>query len=223
MSDERNRLQSMFKEADRYSNFGEFLVRIHVKGFRCHSNTLVDFASPITAFCGLNGTGKSTFLQLAAACYTNSEPYYINHFMVVGTLDPSPFAADATVEFRFWQNNRSLKPLTLSRNASNKRWQGYSRRPERHVFFAGIGLYLPRIEQRDFITRNANRLTVSDNPIVSEQHKEWTCRVLGQNYERIISNTVQYSNRSGKVISVNGLVRHTRKPTWGMVRAEVSI
>jgi predicted ATPase len=129
MSDPRNILQSMFKEADRYNNFGEMLIRIQVKGFRCHGNTLVEFASPITAFCGLNGTGKSTFLQLAAASYTNSEPYYIKHFMVVGTLDPTPFRDDALVEFKFWQNDRTLKPLTLSRNASTKRWQGYSRRP----------------------------------------------------------------------------------------------
>ena len=69
MSDPRSILQRKFALEHRYANFGPVLMQMHVKGFRCHSNTLIDITSPITAFCGLNGTGKSTLLQLAAASY----------------------------------------------------------------------------------------------------------------------------------------------------------
>jgi predicted ATP-dependent endonuclease of OLD family len=93
-------------------------MRMHVQGFRCHENTLIEVKSPITAFCGLNGTGKSTLLQLAAAAYQSPDleefkHYYIKNFMVVGTLDPSPFIDAAVVEYRFWQENHSLKALTI--------------------------------------------------------------------------------------------------------------
>lgn len=207
MSDPRNVIQSMFDERNRFSNFGEVLVRIRIHGFRCHRDTLIEIGSPITAFCGMNGTGKSTILQLAAAAYQgtgkfNSQTFYIKDFMVVGTLDPKPFDDDAYVEFRYWQSDRNLKTLTISRNNSTKRWQGYARRPERSVFFAGVGLYLPKIEQRDFIVREARRLQVTGHSLVTNEIKDWTCKVLGQAYDNMMSNTVTYSKRKGKVISV---------------------
>lgn len=204
MSNPRNTLQAMFADASRYPNFGDVLMRIQIQGFRCHANTIIDIDSPITAFCGLNGTGKSTILQLSASAYTEEAArYYIKDFLVVGTLDPNPFRNDASVEFRFWQEDRSLKPLTLSRNALTQRWQGYARRPKRFVFFAGNGLYLPKVEQRDFLTRNAHKLVVQSHTPVSDKVKEWTSKVLSQNYDHIQSNTVQYSAREGKVISVD--------------------
>lgn len=206
MSDPRTKLQALFEEPHRFANYGEVLIRLHVRGFRCHANTAVDVMSPITAFCGLNGTGKSTLLQLAAACYrapdATTQTYYIKDFLVVSTLDPAPFAEEATVEARFWQEDRKTRPLTLSRNARTKRWQGYKRRPERPVFFAGIGLYLPKIEQRDFITRNATRLTIAETTIVAESIRSACCRVVGQPYNRVLSNRVRYSGHEGVIISV---------------------
>ncbi len=206
MSDPRNILQAKFEERHRYANFGDILMRMHVRGFRCHSNTFIDIQSPITAICGLNGTGKSTLLQLAAAAYkkpsTDTMYYNISDFFVIGTLDPHPFSNDATIEYRFWQDSRALKRLTLSRNSATSRWQGYQRRPIRRVFFAGCGLYLPKIEQRDFIVRNSRKLTIENTSAIASHIKEWTSRILGCSYDDIILNTVAYSHRSGKVITV---------------------
>lgn len=206
MSDPRNILQGLFAEGNRFPAFGEVLVRLHVRGFRCHTNTVIDVMSPITAFCGLNGTGKSTLLQLAAACYraptAKSQTHYIKDFLVVGKLDPAPFLDDATVEAQFWQEGPRTRPLTLSRNVKSTRWQGYTRRPVRSVFFAGIGLYLPKIEQRDFITRNARRLTITEQTTVADHIKAACCRVLGQAYERLFSSRVQYAVHKGTVMSV---------------------
>lgn len=206
MTDLRDVLQSMFDPRNRHANFGNVLMRIHAKGFRCHSNTLIDILSPITAFCGLNGTGKSTLLQLAAASCGSDDsdikPYCIRDFLVVGTLDPNPFARDATVEYRFWQGDRTLKPLTLSRNDRTKRWQGYARRPKRRVVFAGVGLYLPKIEQRDFIVRKAGRLSISSSEPLTDHFKLCTSKILGCSYQSIQSNVVVHRRRSGKVVSV---------------------
>lgn len=181
-------------------------MRMHVQGFRCHADTIIEISSPITAFCGLNGTGKSTLLQLAAAAYKNPQedikPYYIKDFLVVGTLDPQPFRDDAAIEYGFWRSNRTLRPLTLSRNSNTRRWQGYGRRTSKPVLFAGIGLYLPKIEQRDFIVRNANQLTISNSSIVSERIKSWTCKILGCQYDVIQKNEVSYSHRTGNVLQV---------------------
>ena len=52
------KLQSKFAEKFRFDNFGEILMRMRVSAFRCHRNTEIDIKSPVTAFCGLNGSGK---------------------------------------------------------------------------------------------------------------------------------------------------------------------
>ncbi len=205
MNDQRHALDSMFKESSRYNNFDEILMQMQIQGFRCHANTIIKINSPITALCGLNGTGKSTILQLAAAAYKGNLPrtgYYIKDFLIVGTLDPKPFKDNASVEYKYWQGERPQKTLTLSRSAETSSWLGYKRRPHRYVLFAGVGLYLPKVEQHDFICRKAGKLEiVSSNP-VSREIKEWTSKILGQNYEDIISNEVTFSQQSGTVVSV---------------------
>lgn len=157
MTDPRNVLQSKFNESNRYNNFGNVLVRMHVQGFRCHTNTVIEIKSPITAFCGLNGVGKSTLIQLAAAscrgCSQKEKTYYISDFLAIHKFDPKPFADDAHVEYKYWQEDRSPKTVTISRIASEQNWSGYRRRPERRVSFVSIGSYLPRIEKSDFISR----------------------------------------------------------------------
>lgn len=207
MSDPRNIIQEMFAESHRYANFGNILMKMHVKGFRCHTDTIIEFSSPITAFCGLNGTGKSTLLQLAATAYKSPDNnqqknYYIRDFIVVGTLDPNPFTTHASVEFKYWQANRSLKPLTISRNSITIRWQGYPRRIARHVFFTGVGIYLPKIEMRDAVIRNANHVTITSSYVVSEQIKQSISKILGCSYDSVTCNTVNCYGKTQTVTSV---------------------
>lgn len=204
MSDPRSALQTKFADEHRFANFGHVLMQMHVQGFRCHSNTLVEIRSPITAFCGLNGTGKSTLLQLASVAYTSPDQnwptYYVRTFLNAGTLDPNPFADAARVEYKFWQEDRSLKSLTISRGAS--KWSGYTRRLQRVVQFAWVACYLPWIEQRDAVARHVNELTVENSEDVAAHIKTWTCRVLDRQYDRMQMNTVSYANQRRAVARV---------------------
>src|SRR4051794_40241466 len=93
MSDLRKDIQSKFQPTNRFENFGDVINRIRVQGFRCHVDTVIEVQNPITALCGLNGTGKSTLLQLAAVAYSGPKRYQIRDFIVSGRLDPSPFTA----------------------------------------------------------------------------------------------------------------------------------
>lgn len=224
MSDPRNILQEKYDERHRYNNFGNILTQMHAKGFRCHNDTIIEINSPITAFCGLNGTGKSTLLQLAANAYkcpdSYSPQYYIKDFMVVGTLDPAPFRNDASVEYKIWQEDRSLKRLKLSRDPRNKKWIGYKRRKiVRRVFFASIGLYLPKLERRDFTIRNASHLVIRESSEVVGIIKDWSCKVLGHSYDNIYTNVVTHVGSTKKVISVNRIGINYSEPHMGFGEA----
>jgi predicted ATPase len=205
LSDPRNKLQKMFETANRYPNFGDCLISLHVRGFRCHSNTAIEVQSPITAFCGLNGTGKSTLLQLAASAYRfpSGGPgrYYVASFIIAGTLDPTPYAAGAIAEFGYWQADRSIRKLSVTRSESAKRWSGYKRQPERPVYFAGMGLYLPRIEIRDFALRNARTLQVLTTEPLPNDAKVWVEKVLGGHYDAMDRNTIKHPRLSPKVVT----------------------
>ena len=205
MADIRNKLKAKFEQNNRSANFGEALIRMRVKGFRCHTNTVVDIRSPITAFCGLNGTGKSTLLQLIAVAYKRTapaRPYYVKDFLVVGKLDPNPFTDDAEVEYTYLKGPSAKQIVTVSRRAATQRWIGYTRRPEREVYFAGIGHYLPRIELRDFVVRNAKHLEISGTDHLSEVIREAAARILGCKYAEAKSKLVNYSGHKGQIVSV---------------------
>jgi len=207
VSDPRNKIQGMFETSARYGNFGDVIVQIQIQGIRCHQNTIIEVDSPIVAICGLNGTGKSTTLQLAAIAYQNeSEVYYVKDFMVEGPLDLSPFSDNTSVRYQFWNQDRETTQRTLSRNSKTKRWSEYSDRLNKRVFFAGIGKYLPKIEQHDFIVNNAENLLVSETRVVAEDIKRWICNVLACDYEEVMINTVTYSEKgeqqTGQVVSV---------------------
>ena len=210
MSDPRNVLNSKFLEPYRYANFGNVLMQMHIQGFRCHENTVIDIKCPITALCGLNGTGKSTILQLGAASSKNSNGrnFYLRDFFVVGTLDPAPYQSKAKVVYKFWQEDRSRRQLTLSR--SSKSWSGYRRRPERSVFFAGVGAFLPKIEKRDFSVYQASMIQVDSRERVAAQIKSASSKIIGRNFDEMDSCHVSCGHRTADVLVVDrGGVRYS--------------
>lgn len=154
MSDPRHRLQATWTPAKRYAAYGDALLSLCISGFRTHDNTVVELQSPVTALCGVNGTGKSTVLQLAAAAYASDQGsrYYISTFVLAGPLDQRPFLNEASVEFTYAAppgagGTYPLRTLTVSRSGSS--WSGYDRQPKRNVLYLGTGFYVPHSDRDD--------------------------------------------------------------------------
>ena len=205
MSDLRNTLQSKFAPTHRHANFGDVLIRMRVRGFRCHAKTVVEIQSPVTAFCGMNGTGKSTLLQVLAVAYKRPAPvrsYYVKDFLVIGPLDPAPFTDSAEVEFTYRSSPTDHQTVTIRRRTTTQRWSGYTRRPEREVHFAGVGHYLPRIEQRDFVVRNAKNLQITGQQDVPQLVTDAASAILACQYSTAKSKAVTYSRHNGDVVCV---------------------
>ncbi len=170
MPDPRYELQATFEPSRRYEAYGDALLRMHIKGFRNHVNTILDIESPVTAFCGVNGSGKSTILQLAASAYQASvgTRYYVSTFILAGSLDTRPFRDDASVDFSYAEpaapdGRVPVRNLTLTRSGGS--WAGYDRQPQRAVTFLGSGFYLPHAE-RDQAFKNL----ISDGTFTSRSN-----------------------------------------------------
>ncbi len=206
MPDPRDSLQRRFDPEHRFANFGDIVVRMRARGFRCHVDTIIEIESPITALTGLNGTGKSTLLQLAATAYKDPnarQSFTIRDFMVRSALDRQPYQPGASVQFDYWTEQRRPRTVTISRNARDNRWNGYRSRPTSKVFFVGIGLYLPKVEARDFLVRYARSFTILGTTNVPDELKNWTCRILGHSYDELVTNDIGHNPAfpGAKVIS----------------------
>ncbi len=210
MSDPRDVLTAKFEAAHRFANFGNVLERIQISGFRVHTNTVLDIRSPVTAICGLNGTGKSTILQIAAAAYKNTvgPHYYLAKFFVVSHLDPTPYTNVASVTYAYCEPHQIPgRPgqLTIARNAGTRRkgWTGYKRRRERGVFYGGVGMFIPKVEKRDFVVYGAARLVIDGHNQVPPTVKEWTSKILGRSYDEMHAVTAHAGTKSGRVLRFN--------------------
>lgn len=218
MSDPRHRLQSLFAPTHRFTNFGDVIVRVSVEGFRCHGLTHLDIDSPITAICGLNGTGKSTILQLVATAFRDplQGAWQISDFFSINAIDQNPFSNRARVHFRFSaQTLTGTRGLTISRSAHSSRWRGYSRRPRKPVFFAGVGCYTPMNEQPSYVYRSRN-FQISTSAPVSPTTKQWVEAILGGAYASVEDHSLSTRTRRGNHIAsvTRGTARYA-EPNMG--------
>ena len=201
MSDQRHQLQTLFAPQHCHANFGETILRMSVEGFRCHSNTVLDVLSPVTAFCGLNGTGKSTLLQLLATSYRDpSGPWNISDFFSVNAID-TPFTPAAKVNFRVSTPVAGhTGSLTISRTRSGRGWNGLKTRKPKSVFLAGVGCYTPLNEQPSYVSRSRH-FQISNSVGVTARTKQWVETILGGAYTVVEDHSLTTRLRRGNHIA----------------------
>jgi predicted ATPase len=200
MSDVKQILLSKFHGTSLYSNFGAVIKSMTINGFRGISDLKLDFEYPITAISGTNGSGKSTIGQLAVCAYKQPQTdkkyrrRYVRDFFPVSQLDPSPFASNANVKFQYATNTIQLQDLTLARNSSE--WAGYKRQPERHSFYVGFSLYIPKVERKDLSIYKPGSFSIGDKRIISDEIKSQVSGILNNSYEEVAFQAISHRNKT---------------------------
>jgi len=193
-------LLSKFQGNNLYSNFGAIVKSMTIDGFRGISNLRLEFEYPITAISGTNGSGKSTIGQLAVCAYkqpstnTKYRRRYVKEFFPVSQLDPSPFASNATVKFQYATNGAQLQDLTVARMASE--WSGYKRQPERHSFYVGFALYIPKVERKDLSIYKPGSFTIGQKRLISDEIRAQVSSILNNKYDEVSFQSISHKTNT---------------------------
>ena len=200
MADIRRKLLDQFQTNNLYSNFGPIIKSMIINGFRGLLNLKLDFEYPITAISGTNGSGKSTIGQLAVCAYkqpkTNKKyaRRYVKDFFPVSQLDPNPFTQDASVKFQYSTNTNQLQDLTVKR--AIKEWSGYSRQPERHCFYVGFALYIPKVERKDVSIYSSAKFSVGEKRLISDEIKSQVSSILNNSYDEVAFQSITHKKKN---------------------------
>ena len=204
MSNPNQKLLAKFKPDNRYSNFGPFLRKIEINGFRGLRDVVVKFDHPVTAISGLNGTGKSTIGQLCVCAYkkpsttTRYRRQYIKDFFPISPADPTPIDDNPSLIFQYsTDNSRRLKNVTVTRASSA--WSGYKRQPERCCYYIGFTVYIPKVERRDLSVYGGKSLILTEKREISQEIQDKLSRIIGQKYDEFAFQNVESKRKKAEI------------------------
>lgn len=200
MSDYVNKLRSQFSGRNCYNNFGPCLRRIEVQGFRGIKNINLNIDFPIIAITGLNGSGKSTLGQLAICAYKKPSTaidykrQYIKDFFPISKADPFPIDENAEIVYIYETDDiKKKQSVTVSR--ANSAWSGYKRQPERHCFYIGFTVYIPKVERRDSSVYGGKNIQLTEVRSISENTIRKMAKIIGNKYDNVIFQGISHHGR----------------------------
>lgn len=204
MADIVRKLRSKYSEKNRYANFGPCLRKVHIDGFRGIYSIDLNLDHPITAISGLNGAGKSTLGQLAICAYkkpSTSIDYkrqYIKDFFPISPADPKPISDGAKVIYFYeTDDHRKSQEVTVSRVSSS--WSGYKRQPERHCYYVGFTVYIPKVERRDLSVYGGANLLFTEKREIDDEVIHKMARIIGHNYDDVTFQGVSHKGKESEV------------------------
>ncbi len=204
MSDLIKKLQSKYLEKSRYSNFGPCLRKVRIDGFRGIYAVDVDLDFPITAITGLNGAGKSTVGQLAICAYkkpstaVDYKRQYVKDFFPVSAADPKPISDEAKVIYSYeTDDHKRPQEVTISRVSSS--WSGYKRQPERHCYYVGFTVYIPKVERRDLSVYGGANLLFTEKREIDTDVIQKMARIIGHKYDDVTFQGVSHKGKESEV------------------------
>ena len=204
MADIAKKLQSKYAEKSRYANFGPCLRKIHIDGFRGIYTIDLELEFPITVISGLNGAGKSTLGQLAICAYkkpSTSVDYkrlYIKDFFPISPADPKPISDGAKVIY-FYETDDHKKPQEVTISRASSAWSGYKRQPERHCYYVGFTVYIPKVERRDLSVYGGTNLQFTEKREIDQEVIGKMARIIGHKYDDVTFQGVSHKGKESEV------------------------
>ncbi len=204
MSDVAKKLAEKYSASNRYSNFGACLRSVFVDGFRGIRNLSLEIDYPVIAISGLNGAGKTTLGQLAICAYkvpSSAVAYrrkYIKDYFPISLADPKPIEDEAMVVY-YYETSDQKKAQEVTVTRANSAWSGYKRQPERHCFYVGFTVYIPKVERADLSVYGGATLQFTEKRKIENDIIAKMARVIGHKYEDLLFQGVSHKSKESEI------------------------
>lgn len=204
LADVATKLAHKYAAKNRYANFGPCLRQLFIHGFRGIRDMTVTLDFPITAISGLNGAGKSTLGQLAICAYKkpttamNYKRLYVKDFFPISPADPKPISDDAKSIY-FFETDDYKKPQEVTISRANSAWSGYKRQPERHCYYVGFTVYIPKVERRDLSVYGGADLQFTEKREIDPDVIKMMARIIGYKYDDVSFQGVSHKDKKSEL------------------------
>lgn len=197
-------LAKKYAAEHRYANFGECMNSMdicQIKGMTCS----IEFNYPVTAITGLNGSGKTTVVQLLLCAYNNhskdrSRPHRMDDFFHASALDSDIFGNDANVTY-LYQSEDQDKDKVIKLTKANGRWIGDQVLPKRRAFYISPRFYLPTHGFFALMLKRRGEVVSETRHEIDE--KRWISKILGNTYCDVF-----FHESKNKLEMGSGIFRH---------------
>lgn len=204
MSDIAKKIYGKYLPKNRYSNFGACLRDVTIEGFRGISSIELKLEYPITAISGLNGAGKSTLGQLAICAYRKPQTavayrrHYIKDFFPVSVADPKPISDSARVTYSY-ETEDAKKPQDVTISRVHSAWSGYKRQPERHCYYIGFTVYIPKVERRALSVYGGASLSFTEKRELDKEVVKRMARIIGHKYDDVVFQGISHKHMEAEI------------------------
>lgn len=180
MSEKSNQIRRLTRKWQSGQGWPKRLEWLELEGLRGWSGQRIEFAYPITAIVGENGSGKSTVLQAAAAIYLGddeADPRFASEFFPDTAWDQ---VRDAKVRFGVREGD-ARKSGSIRKPTT--RWLGNLERPNRHVTYIDLSRIQPVGARSGYSKIVKSRHTEASARAFEHDRLARLSHVMGRNYE----------------------------------------
>ncbi len=151
----------------------------------------VEFAYPVTAFVGENGSGKSTILALAACAFHNTDSFHQfprkKSYFTFGdffTFSPDEQGVQG-IEINYTIRQEDGDKNNIRRKKPSGKWNDYNTRKIRNVVYLGINRIVPPSESSAHRSYRKLFETEEIDAAILSQIKTLASRIFGRNYNEL--------------------------------------
>lgn len=152
-------------------------IKIGDNPIRGLANSDIEFKYPITLLCGKNGSGKTTFLQLAVLAFDNQNHNYrktFKDFFFKTRFDPD----NNNVKITWTYSSATRDPLSILKGL--RKWMHYERRPKKSVIFISVSKAIAMLGLKN--KRHMDRASDTDFKSLNNEYLKYLSFILERPY-----------------------------------------
>lgn len=116
----------------------------------------------------------------------------------MSVADPKPISDAARVTYSY-ETEDPKKPQDVTISRVNSAWSGYKRQPERHCYYVGFTVYIPKVERRDLSVYGGASLAFTERRELDKDVVTRMARIIGHKYDDVVFQGISHKHMESEI------------------------